>query len=385
LNPFGCQKHFKGSQVYRQILFINSRKPDFERKLCKNKNVLISNSNFTAGEDQLNEHSETIGLTAAICTRNRTAILNRALSSLVKQTLPPNEIIVVDNAPIDDANHELVSKRFPEVRYLKESVEGLDYARNRALSESNQDIVAFLDDDAVADKNWSKEILSVFKENPDVGVCTGRVLPLSLETEAQRIFESNGGFSRGNVQIFLPLDASKRLHGRRAPLIAWAVSVGNGCSMAIRRSVALALRGFDEDLDLGSVLPGGGDLDILWRVVTGGFSTVYEPRVLAWHEHRRDLPAVFDQIVGHQFSLIAFLTKSLIHARGHMKLQVLIFLVWRLLKPGARMVCSLVGRDPLPGRVLLRMWWNCWRGLTGYKSARQISELRRKRANPGRF
>jgi len=336
--------------------------------------------NCTTGDGHLNEQAEYIGLTAAICTRNRTAELHRALSSLVKQTLPPNEIIVVDNAPTDDATHELVSNQFPEVRYIQESVEGLDYARNRALSESNQDIVAFLDDDAVADKNWSKAILRVFKENPDVGACTGRVLPLSLETEAQRIFESNGGFSRGNAQIFLPLDANKRLYGRRAPLIAWAVSVGNGCSMAVKRSVVLALRGFDVSLDLGSVLPGGGDLDILWRVLTGGFSIIYEPRALAWHEHRRELPAVFNQIVGHQLSLIAFLTKSLIHAHGLMKLQVLIFLVWRLLKPGVRMVRRLVGRDPLPGPILLRMWWNCWRGLMGYKSARQISELRRKRA-----
>jgi ABC-type polysaccharide/polyol phosphate export permease len=131
------------------------------------------------------------------------------------------------------------------------------------------------------------------------------------------------------------------------------------------------MRGFDEALDLGSVMPGGGDLDILWRVLTGGFSIIYEPRVLAWHEHRRELSAVFDQIIGHQLALIAFLTKSFVRARGWTKLQILAFLVWRLLKPGVRLIRRLVGRDPLPVSVIFRMWWNCWRGIRAYSGARK--------------
>lgn len=330
---------------------------------------------FRKDKSDVKAPGKPLGLAAVICTRNRPTRLQRALLSLTEQTLPPDEIIVVDNAPPDDATRELVTNQFPEVRYIREPAEGLDYARNRALAESNCEIIAYLDDDAVADNNWSKSILKVFKENPEVGACTGRVLPLSLETEAQRIFESNGGFSRGNAQICLPRDANKRLHGMQTPLIAWAVSVGSGCSMAVKRSVVLALGGFDEGLDLGSVMPGGGDLDILWRVLTGGFSVNYEPRVLAWHEHRRELPAVFDQIVGHQLSLIAFLTKSLVRARGWLRLQVLAFLAWRLVKPGARLVRRLFGRDPLPVSVIFRMWWNCWRGLRAYSGARKEATI----------
>jgi hypothetical protein len=84
---------------------------------------------------------------------------------------------------------------------------------------------------------------------------TGRVEALTLETEAQRLFEANGGFGRGLERVRLPEDARRPLHGRRAPLIAWAVSVGSGCSLAVRRELALGLGGFDEALDLGEVLP----------------------------------------------------------------------------------------------------------------------------------
>ena len=81
-----------------------------------------------------------MGLTAVICTRNRTDQLQRALLSLMNQTLPPNEIIVVDNAPTDNATRLLVTKQYPDVRYVHEAAAGLDFARNRALGESSQEI-----------------------------------------------------------------------------------------------------------------------------------------------------------------------------------------------------------------------------------------------------
>jgi hypothetical protein len=54
-----------------------------------------------------------------------------------------------------------------------------------------------------------------------------------------------------------------------------------GASYAIRRRTALELGGFDEALDMGSVLPGGGEQDMLWRVLAAGHHVVYEPRVRA--------------------------------------------------------------------------------------------------------
>ncbi|MEP7176632.1 MAG: glycosyltransferase, partial [Gemmatimonadales bacterium] len=60
------------------------------------------------------------------------------------------EILVVDNAPPDDATQDLVA-RYPSVRYVREPIQGLDFARNRALASASGEVVAFLDDDAVAE------------------------------------------------------------------------------------------------------------------------------------------------------------------------------------------------------------------------------------------
>ncbi len=315
-----------------------------------------------------------LALTVAVCTRNRPAELHRALVSLVRQGPPPLEILVVDNAPVDRRTRDLVEREFPEVRYLEEPLPGLDFARNRALSAALGDVVAFLDDDAVAAPGWAAALLAPFQEDHRVAAVTGWVLPLALETEAQRRFEANGGFSRGERKIRLPRGAGEPLHGHRAPLIAWAVSVGSGCSLAVHRWRMLALGGFDEALDLGPALPGGGDHDALWRLLEAGWTTVYEPAALAAHEHRREIGQAHDQIVGHQRALVAFLSKAARDARSRRRREVRAFLAWRLVKPLVRV---LTPRDPLPLGVRLRILAACWRGLGAYPAAQRMVHERR--------
>lgn len=298
----------------------------------------------------------------------------RALASLSEQGV--HEVLVVDNAPGEEATGRLVRERFPGVRHVVEPSQGLDFARNRALVEATGDVVAFLDDDAVAGAGWAAALAEAFDSDPWVGAATARVEALSTATAGQRLFEANGGYSRGLERIRLPRDAVRPLHGRRAPLIAWAVSIGSGCSFALRRNLVLELGGFDVALDLGDALPGGGDHDMLWRVLRAGYDVVYEPGALAYHEHRKETAAVYAQLAGHQRGLVAFLAKTLVSVRGRERMSVLTFLVWRLLKPGVRLAMRSVGRDPLPAGALLRMWGNAILGPAAYLGARRTAARR---------
>jgi O-antigen biosynthesis protein len=318
---------------------------------------------------------ESLPVTVAICTCDRPDSLGRTLRSLQAQVPSPREILVVDNGSTP-ATAELLGREFPQVKLVRELTPGLDFARNRAIGSALSDIVIFLDDDAVAEPGWVGAAARPLLENPSVGAVTGRVEALSLDSEAQRLFELNGGFSRGAASIRLPRDAGLPLHGRSAPLIAWAVSVGSGCSLAVRRDAVRALGGFDEALDMGPVLPGGGDHDMLWRLLQAGYEVVYEPTAVAKHEHRQDMAAAEAQIVGHQRALIALLSKQLVKTRGKARWSVAAFLGWRLAKPGVRLARRLVGRDPLPARLLLRMWAHCWRGLWAYPRARSLARDR---------
>jgi GT2 family glycosyltransferase len=327
--------------------------------------VAIANTNATPAD-----------VCAVICTRDRPDMLRRALGSLLAQTVAPGTIMVVDNAPSDDRARNLVREEFSVVRYVREPIPGLNFARNRALAAASEQIVAFLDDDAVADGRWVAATEAVFQESERIALCTGKVGPLSLETEGQRLFEANGGFGRGNERIHLPRDAGRGLRGVRVPLIAWSISVGSGCSLAVRRETVLEFRGFDEALDMGQALPGGGDLDMIWRVMSAGYEVVYEPSVRAWHEHRREASATVQQILEHNRALVATLTKAAAAAPMRRRPPILAFLLWRLVKPGVRLTRRVLGRDPLPAMVLLGLWWSSWRGLRAYPAAKRLARER---------
>lgn len=267
-----------------------------------------------------------LGVTAAICTRARPEQLRRALESLGAQQVQPSEILVIDNAPEDDETRHCVTRTCPAAQYVVEPILGLDFARNRALAEAGGEIVAFLDDDAVASPSWIGTIRDAFERDPVLGACTGRVEALELRTAGQRLFEANGGYGRGNQRIRLPAHAGRRLHGLPAPLIAWALSIGNGTNLAVRRDYAQRLGGFDEALDLGDVLPGGGDLDMMWRMLEAGHELVYEPNARVWHEHRHGVSDAVEQIAGHQRAVVAFLAKSVCHGSGRRRAEILAFL-----------------------------------------------------------
>jgi len=136
-------------------------------------------------------------------------------------------------------------------------------------------------------------------------VAAGLVLPYRLDTEAQIQFELRGGFGRGfETKRFDSASADNQLHPVGAGII------GAGCNMAFDRSLLLSLGGFDEALDTGAPLPGGGDLDIFYRVLRSGRRMVYEPRYAVYHEHREMLPQLRRQYWSWGLGFMAFLTKA---------------------------------------------------------------------------
>jgi len=247
-------------------------------------------------------------LAVAICTKDRPEILSRCLQHLLKlrkaEDSPRFEILVVDNSPSDERAKELVAL-LPGVRYLREPKVGLNFARNRAMQEANGDILAYLDDDVIVDRCWLNGLMEAYSENPDAAAFTGLVLPYEMVTEAQIIFEKRGGFRRGFEKI---------RYGRILPdnpLYPCGAGIfGAGCNMAFRREVLVELGGFDEALDTGAPLPGGGDLDIFYRVIRSGYFIVYEPQYLVFHEHRRQWGKLRRQYWSWGLGFSAFVVKS---------------------------------------------------------------------------
>jgi glycosyltransferase involved in cell wall biosynthesis len=314
-------------------------------------------------------------LTVAICTKDRPENLARCLQSLLN--LQPFgwewEILVIDNAPSDERTKELVAS-FPKVRYVREPKPGLDFARNCALHSAMGELLAYLDDDVVVDRKWLEGLMEVWTENPDAAAFTGLVLPYELTTEAQLLFEQRGGFRRG----FKKIRYGQILPGE--PLYPCGAGIfGAGCNMSFRRNILLKIGGFDEALDTGATLPGGGDLDIFYRVIRAGYSLVYEPRYLVFHQHRREYNQLRHQYWTWGLGFMAFVVKCYQNdppQRSQLRRTVL----WWFKDQLKQLKNSLRGRHVLPPTMILAESWGGILGILGEypRSLKRVEEIRRR-------
>ncbi len=300
--------------------------------------------------------------TAAICTRERPDDLRRALTALVALD-PPAPILVIDNCPATTATREVVDA-FPGVRYVVEPWKGLDNARNRALREAETDIVAFIDDDAVADRHWLAAITAPFADR-DVGCVTGLTMPYELENAAQEQFERLAGFSkRGFVRRVFRAPGTHPLATGQ---------IGAGANMAVRRSVVDRIGYFDPALDAGTPTQSGGDHEFFTRLLRGGYAIVYDPAALNWHRHRRTPDELLKAVHGYGVGVYAAWTRSLLvdrewgvvrRALGWFLHDQLPTLVRSFVRPAAT----------APRAVILAELHGCLKGPAAYLKARRIAK-----------
>src|SRR5215475_13788837 len=87
-----------------------------------------------------------------VCTRNRAEHLKQCLQAIRSLCYPNVDVIVVDNASDSDEAKSIADAW--SARYIREPVIGLSRSRNRGARYSESEIVAFIDDDAVPNKDW---------------------------------------------------------------------------------------------------------------------------------------------------------------------------------------------------------------------------------------
>lgn len=86
-------------------------------------------------------------VTVIIPTCNRKHLLRKAIGSVLAQTYPHFELIVVDDGPVDDGTAELVASYGPGIIYKKQENRGPAAARNTGIRTARHELIVFLDDD----------------------------------------------------------------------------------------------------------------------------------------------------------------------------------------------------------------------------------------------
>jgi glycosyltransferase involved in cell wall biosynthesis len=111
-----------------------------------------------------------VTITVIVCAYNEATFLSACLYSLLSQTRPPNEIIVIDNASADATSE--IARGVPGVTVIREERKGLVVARETARQAARGEVLAYVDADCRAPLRWLETIERPFAA-PDVVAVTG--------------------------------------------------------------------------------------------------------------------------------------------------------------------------------------------------------------------
>jgi len=184
-------------------------------------------------------------------TLDRLDVLSQAIESVRAQSTPAHEIVLtIDHSP------ELLAearRRWPDVKLIENHEEqGLSGARNSGVAACGGDVIAFLDDDAVAAPDWLERLGDAYRD-PDVFGAGGSVRPAWVEGKPAW-FPPEFDWVVGCTHSGMPRQRE-------------AVRNLVGANMSLRRSALEELGGFRHELGRVGTIPAGcEETDLCIRV-----------------------------------------------------------------------------------------------------------------------
>jgi glycosyltransferase involved in cell wall biosynthesis len=199
-------------------------------------------------------------------TRNRAEKLRVCLESLVDQDHPAGlyEIIVADDGSTDHTA-AVVESFGPRVKLVRPEARGSNAARNAGAMAARGDPICFVDDDIDAPPGWLAAMVVGFAHYPDAHAFSG---PVRVRVEGTR----DPGCPLHPVASTFDLGTADA-----------RVGSGLGANMAVRRSAAQLVDGFDD-----SILIGGADTEWFDRLRGAGGQIMYVAEAEVWHRRTKD-------------------------------------------------------------------------------------------------
>jgi glycosyltransferase involved in cell wall biosynthesis len=217
-----------------------------------------------------------VKISAIISTFNRASFLPGLFDSLRDQTLSPDEfeVIIVNNNSTDST--EGLSKEFInnsigiKVRYFAESNQGLSFARNRGIREAEGELVTFIDDDALPERDFFERTVIFFDGHPEAGAAGGKILLQFMDRKPD-------WYNR-----FLSPLLGYFNHGNRTRL--FRTNYFRGSNMTFRKSLFDTFKPFDTRLGrFGTTLTGGEEKELFYRLKNKGVQLWYIADAVVYH------------------------------------------------------------------------------------------------------
>ena len=207
-------------------------------------------------------------VSVVICTLGRRQRLEDCLAALSRQTLSSFEIIVILGPGAPETETFLWQQ--PDVQTLKTERRNLSASRNLGLEAARAPIVAYCDDDVIAEPGWLKHLVRPF-EDPAVAGSGGKVLGT---TDGEVGVTFNCGVVRLSGRQIDVCEQPGEYNDAGGP---WYNRVC-GCSCAFRRRALLQIGGFDEYIEFAYE-----ETDVCVRLIHAGYSIVHVPNAVLMH------------------------------------------------------------------------------------------------------
>ncbi|MBK8017588.1 MAG: glycosyltransferase family 2 protein [Betaproteobacteria bacterium] len=233
---------------------------------------------LAAQRSQTWRHSGTV-ITIAICTHNRSQLLDRTLGRLGEIAVPRRrawEVLVVDNRCTDDTDTVLErhTGRLP-LRRARQDRLGLSNARNAAMDHARGSYILWTDDDVLVDGNWLQAYEAAFDRHPDAAVFGGPIAPWFQSDPPVWIVE--------NWDLLSSAYAARDLGHTAIPFNAGSNAVPYGANFCVRTDVQRMHR-YDPALGRnGRRVVLGEEVDVVRRILAAGHEGWWVPEAGVRH------------------------------------------------------------------------------------------------------
>jgi len=216
-------------------------------------------------------------VSVVVLTFNRPEALARCLSSLAAQSLKAFEVVLVDVSDPSSAQGLAPQQDRLLLRHLRRANRGVAANRNIGAAEAKAPLLAFLDDDCMARRDWLAQLVEVARIHPGslVGGEVVNAHPQSLIAQAGQL-------------IHEAVDRHFNPDGETASFLP-------GLNFALPTAGFLALNGNDERFGI----LGAEDREFCRRWRASGRRIVKAPLAVVAHEHRTDLRGFLRQYFGY--------------------------------------------------------------------------------------
>ena len=224
-------------------------------------------------------------ISVIVATKDRKADLLKFIESLNRQTVFPDEFLIVDasdNPFVDEIKKVVIDKY--QFKYIK-AEPGLTKQRNVGIKKSMGEILCFFDDDIVLEPDYLKVLKESFEKHPEIGGFSGKTIDVN----------PNKNWRYYLMQIFYFLfflsyfDNKGRIRksffnnnyhlGKKETYIEFT----SGCCMAFTKKALQTVGRFDENLSTYCYME---DVDISYRV-SRKYKILYNPQARCLHNHSK--------------------------------------------------------------------------------------------------